>query len=610
LEYHFTVKASDYTKEYKVNGLSDGVVTDLEHLSIEFPNVLNSVEENMEADYARLEYYSERASGWTEIIGVTDIQTNVVFFGVDMEGLRNEGQYRLILPENAFILENGAAYSKEDTVEFTYQVPQGDFISVYPTAGSKVTELSKFEISFLQASKVTSKVSEFAPIELYLVPTDKDNAYVVEKIAPANVKTQDSTLIVTLAEPINYDHISQYELRIPAEAYELTTTKGITARDLALDYEVVLPDVQSVAPSDGAKVASLQEFEIRFNKATKATWNFSRFDRDNCPTLSSTATGSATSFDTLMVSAAENSLLLKLKSPISYVGTYTLTIPAGLYDKVGDNNSYGSLHFTYEVSATALTQAYELTPTGDTVHTLSPIVLTFPNVMKVDTVNLESDYIRVETEDKRGGYDEVLIDTIYTTANALYIAINDADIHTGHYAVTIPEGALLLDSVKNNAIADTLYFEVLVPEFTLTVSPSDTAAVAQVDTIALTVGGVDAVAFNTEGQYFTVLVGEEVYLADTAIVVDSTLNLVFNQPLTAAGEYTLYIPADVIEVNGIKVPEVTTVTFTIDPTLGIATVARDLRRTGIIYNLRGVRVERQSLTPGLYIIDGKKVQLR
>jgi hypothetical protein len=164
--------------------------------------------------------------------------------------------------------------------------------------------------------------------------------------------------------------------------------------------------------------------------------------------------------------------------------------------------------------------------------------------------------------------------------------------------------------VKNNAIADTLYFEVLVPEFTLTVSPSDTAAVAQVDTIALTVGGVDAVAFNTEGQYFTVLVGEEVYLADTAIVVDSTLNLVFNQPLTAAGEYTLYIPADVIEVNGIKVPEVTTVAFTIDPTLGIATVARDLRRTGIIYNLRGVRVERQSLTPGLYIIDGKKVQLR
>jgi hypothetical protein len=61
----------------------------------------------------------------------------------------------------------------------------------------------------------------------------------------------------------------------------------------------------------------------------------------------------------------------------------------------------------------------------------------------------------------------------------------------------------------------------------------------------------------------------------------------------------------------VKVPEVLTLTFNVDGTLsGINRILNDAAGSKTIYNLQGVKVDAKALTPGLYIINGKKVQLR
>jgi hypothetical protein len=273
---------------------------------------------------------------------------------------------------------------------------------------------------------------------------------------------------------------------------------------------------------------------------------------------------------------------------------------------------------------------YTIAPSSDSiVNDLSHIVVTFPNVLNVaanpnfDT-QTASDLLKLEYLTARNETAEAVLDTtIQNNQLIISVAANDL-LSEGEFDLTIPAGLLLLDGVENPAIADTFIYEILVPEVTISVTPDAETAVAKLDAIVLTVDGADEVSFNTTGQLFYIMSAEyAMYFAD-ATVEENQLILTFDPQNdfaegTAQGEvkdgtYTLYIPANVIVVNGVAMQDRLEYTIVVDSTNGVATginaIANDARAKGAIYDLRGIRITNKTLAPGLYLMDGKKVLVR
>jgi hypothetical protein len=590
----YTIVASDMTVEYTVAPEADeeGNVSTISPIVVKFPNATN-VEDNPNADYFTQYAFVETNSplaGWGEIPAEVQIQGNTLLFFLDDQD-KNEGEFRLTIPAGTYLVDG--VENTEIVETFNYVAPVQDYATIYPTAGSDVEELSTFTVTFPNATEVASAATEWVAPSLYFVSGE----YNVETVDVQNIAAEGNTLTITLAQATNV--LGDYELRIPGECY---TVDGEAGQDLAFSYTIVKPVAESIEPENNAEVETLESFTIKFNyvNETLAT----AFSREASPSLYSSATGSSTA---IMSANIEGDLMtFKLRAPISYIGEYTLSIPGASYTVDG---VYGTdVEFTYKVVASAKTQEYTIAPEGDTVHTISPIVVTFPNVLKVEANADATDYAKVETEG-RMGFDEIPVE-IETKNSQILFTLEEADIQNGRYALTIPAGTFLLDGVLNEEIKDTLTLEILVPNYTLTVTPTTFATISQIDTVTVTVGEVDDVDFLIEGQYFTLIGNDEVYFA-TASAEGATLTLVFDEAITAAGEYNLYIPAEVIKVNGVKVPEVLTLTFNVDGTLsGINRILNDAAGSKTIYNLQGVKVDAKALTPGLYIINGKKVQLR
>jgi hypothetical protein len=591
----YTIVASDKTLEYTVSPEADeeGNVSYISPIVVTFPNAAEVVD-NPNADYwtqyAFVEYNSPLA-GWGEI-GAPEIHfqgNTILFFLEDQDKI--EGEFRLTIPAGTYLVDG--VENTEIVKTFNYVAPVQDYATVYPTAGSEVEELSTFTVTFPNATEVASVATEWVAPSLYFVSGE----YNVETVDVQNIAAEGNTLTITLAQATNV--LGDYELRIPGESY---TVDGEAGQDLTFSYTIVKPVAESIEPENNAEVETLESFTIKFNyvNETLAT----AFSREASPSLYSSATGSSTAITSANIEG--DLMTFKLLAPISYIGEYTLSIPGASYTVDG---VYGTdVEFTYKVVASAKTQEYTIAPEGDTVHTISPIVVTFPNVLKVEANADATDYAKVETEG-RMGFDEIPVE-IETKNSQILFTLEEADIQNGRYALTIPAGTFLLDGVLNEEIKDTLTLEILVPNYTLTVTPTTFATISQIDTVTVTVGEVDDVDFLIEGQYFTLIGNDEVYFA-TASAEGATLTLVFDEAITAAGEYNLYIPAEVIKVNGVKVPEVLTLTFNVDGTLsGINRILNDAAGSKTIYNLQGVKVDAKALTPGLYIINGKKVQLR
>jgi hypothetical protein len=273
---------------------------------------------------------------------------------------------------------------------------------------------------------------------------------------------------------------------------------------------------------------------------------------------------------------------------------------------------------------------YTIAPSSDSiVNDLSHIVVTFPNVLHVaanpnfDT-QTASDLLKLEYLTARNETAEAVLDTtIQNNQLIISVAANDL-LSEGEFDLTIPAGLLLLDGVENPAIADTFIYEILVPEVTISVTPDAETAVNKLDAIVLTVDGADEVSFNTTGQLFYIMSDTYAMYSANATVEDNQLILIFDpndtylydeaQGEVKDGTYTLYIPANVIVVNGVAMQDRLEYTIVVDSTNGVATginaIANDARAKGAIYDLRGIRITNKTLAPGLYLMDGKKVLVR
>jgi uncharacterized protein YkwD len=308
-----------------------------------------------------------------------------------------------------------------------------------------------------------------------------------------------------------------------------------------------------------------------------------------------------------------NTISFKLEEQDQIDGEFRLTIPAGTYLLDGIENQEIVLNF---LQGELLT--HTVTPVVNskgTVNVISPIVVTYTNADTVED-NPNADYYLqyavVEYNSPRAGWGEIPA-VITLEGNAINFALEAQDQIDGEFRVTIPAGTYLVDGIENEEIVDTLVFANIQA---YTVTPTDTTAT--ISPIVVTFTNADEVIENPEADFFTypsvtytsAKAGEceaEIEVTESGNQISIAIS---EQDLASTGDFTLTIPAGAFLVDGVE-NEAIVVTITYAPeTTAIESILSDARKAGRIYNLQGVHVDAKAVTPGIYVIDGKKVMLR
>jgi hypothetical protein len=515
------------------------------------------------------------------------------------------GEYELRIPAGCYTVDGVAGDSivvkytvvaSEKTLEATV-TPEAD-------AEGNVSTISPIVVTFPNATKVEDNPNADYYTQYAKVEYNSPRAGLGE--IPAEIQIQSNTILFFLEEGDQIE--GQFVITIPAGTYLIDGTENLEIVD-TLNYVKPAQDYVTVNPAEG-EVEGLQSFTLTFNNATEVA---AAFSREAYPVLYNVTEGH-NEFSWTSAVVEGNTLTLTTNAPVVYMGEYELRIPGASYTV--DTVAGQDLVLKYTVVASEKTQEYTLA--NDTVHTM-PLVVTFPNVKSVvlnDSLSFSDPYIKVAQAGDTEG--EAEIETS-TSSNQLLINVAAADLVNGEFTLTIPAGTLWLDGVANTEIVENFTYELLVPDYTLVVTPSDSTTLSAIDVITVNVEGVDEVTLDVSSIYFLVLQSDSLtYLATAAINEEDSTQLVITvidgdtgdpTSITTPGEYTLYINANVITVNGVKVPTVTEIKFTVGVPTGISRILGDAAVKNI-YNLRGVKVDAKTLTPGIYVIDGKKVQLR
>jgi hypothetical protein len=515
------------------------------------------------------------------------------------------GEYELRIPAGCYTVDGVAGDSivvkytvvaSEKTLEATV-TPEAD-------AEGNVSTISPIVVTFPNATKVEDNPNADYYTQYAKVEYNSPRAGLGE--IPAEIQIQSNTILFFLEEGDQIE--GQFVITIPAGTYLIDGTENLEIVD-TLNYVKPAQDYVTVNPAEG-EVEGLQSFTLTFNNATEVA---AAFSREAYPVLYN-VTEDHNEFSFMSATVDGNKLTLTTNAPVVYMGEYELRIPGASYTV--DTVAGQDLVLKYTVVASEKTQEYTLA--NDTVHTM-PLVVTFPNVKSVvlnDSLSFSDPYIKVAQAGDTEG--EAEIETS-TSSNQLLINVAAADLVNGEFTLTIPAGTLWLDGVANTEIVENFTYELLVPDYTLVVTPSDSTTLSAIDVITVNVEGVDEVTFDLSSVSLLVLQSDSLtYFATVAINEEDSTQLVITvidsdtedpTSITTPGEYTLYINANVITVNGVKVPTVTEIKFTVGVPTGISRILGDAAVKNI-YNLRGVKVDAKTLTPGIYVIDGKKVQLR
>lgn len=308
------------------------------------------------------------------------------------------------------------------------------------------------------------------------------------------------------------------------------------------------------------------------------------------------------------------------ENEITTKGTYTVTIPKGAI-LLDQRSSFADIVLTYNVAPAI--DVVTISPDSSSVNavtSLKEFVLTWPEETLVNdnggTITLYS------------AADRSVVTTATTSwgdaDNQLKVTLKDEITAAGNYTLVIPAGAVSLgEDYRDCAEHSFFYFiEEDAAEEEVTSDPADGATVTSLSTITLTWPNETTVGltYNTE-------VGDAV-LKDAngntyEIKVDlgeawNTIVVTLTDEITAAGTYTLSIPAGYVNLGEWGDREAAAHTFTyIIGTTGINGIAADAQGRYTVYNVAGMRIKSadnaaalKNLKPGLYIINGKKVAVK
>lgn len=308
---------------------------------------------------------------------------------------------------------------------------------------------------------------------------------------------------------------------------------------------------------------------------------------------------------------------------------------------------YSSLQFSYEVHVESNYKELTVTPaSGSTVEEISEFELSFdgmavgPNYsysgdQKVTLYTLagmktvyefSADDIEVVSEQK--GVDDSG-QPIYDEITKVVLKVNPVVTDPEAYVLIIPENYFIIGSefstYGNQLYTGTYYIGGEPTEgVELTVTPEG-GEVTNLTSIEITAPNIeDANCMGDEDITITDANDEVVYsitpfeLSDASFDWDTWtfLGFVLEPNITEAGVYTLHIPAEFFVFSDDSTSAALEVVYTLT-TSGITSVAVEKADSYTVYSLSGVLVLKSAdvnalstLTPGIYVINGKKVLVK
>jgi hypothetical protein len=288
-------------------------------------------------------------------------------------------------------------------------------------------------------------------------------------------------------------------------------------------------------------------------------------------------------------------------------GEFRVTIPAGTYLVDGEESPEVVFTFNY-----VNLNDYTVEVSNDSV------IVTFTNVEKVewseDLTALPT--LTYDISDQLTDWGAAIKTTV--KGNQVIFKIADADFKAVEYTLTIPAGTFELNGVANEEIVETIDLTEPVDVLAYTVTPTPNDTTATISPIVVTFTNATEVVDNPDADYWTQYAYVEYNsprggwgeIGFEPIVEGNTVSFKIDDQDLIAGEFRLTIPAGTYLVDGVENEEIV-VTIIYEPAAtAIEGIQNDARKAGIIYNLRGVRVDAKAVTPGVYVIDGKKVMLR
>ena len=324
--------------------------------------------------------------------------------------------------------------------------------------------------------------------------------------------------------------------------------------------------------------------------------------------------------------------------PITVPGVYTLRIANGVfYDyemaetSDNENDPYPTHHditATYVVTAADVPSnpmlEFESDPfDGSVVEEISVIEMAFPDAAEgielagtIDDINLLSGTLFVA---------EVTAADI--DAEAVTITLSETVTEPGVYTLVIPEGtfkAVGTDFVNEEILLDIeIEGEIVIGENKMNVyavDPADGSTVDKLDRIDISFTEV-ADGIDQYGSFNALTItrdGAPVTLPYQMIIGGSNyevLSIVFNEPVTEAGEYVITVPAETVRdytTSGDEVhtnPEIV-LHYTVSLGSGVSSIEAVSGDSTVVYDLSGRAMRADRLDAGLYIMNGKKIVIR
>ncbi len=368
--------------------------------------------------------------------------------------------------------------------------------------------------------------------------------YVGSVLNKASFAVDGKVLTITMDKEITTP--GEYALHIP----QGVITRKISGEDVICDGEIVFtvkaPGLEVVKVTPDKPVWSLKNITVKYSDEISGVYN--EADPSKIYVGSSENTAS--------FSVNGNELAITLDKELKIAGEYALFIPAGLITRKVDGSDVvcdGEIEFTIRDIADKVTaEVVSVTP-DEPVQSLQTIVVEYDedivgeyNPNRVSQIYVDS--LRTSTLPLNVNNASFVVDK-----NILTITLNNAITAPGEYMLYIPEGLI---TCKSNGESVVCNGEIKFTVMDMSVDPLEVVAVMPDNVVeslqTMSVEYSDDIAgVYDAANALKIYVGSISNTASFA-VEGRVLTIVLDNPITATGEYPLYIPQGLVarKLNG------------------------------------------------------------
>lgn len=395
----------------------------------------------------------------------------------------------------------------------------------------------------------------------------------------------------------------------------------------------------AVSPETGETVKTLEEIELTFDENVVINPNVTNEITAFCLAARQSIKGTA---DVDMLDSKK--VIITFEKPITastegQTDEYYVDIPEGLIGNAdfaaseytsGKANPMLSYTYTVGEESTEPDKVVADPADGSTVKSLKRVVLEFADATDVGPAY--DDNLKIEVRNEAG--DVVCeatsdVDMSIEEYNKIPVDLNQEITADGVYTIHIPAGFYLLNEGVKESSEITLTYAVgnAVIQKAVEADPADGSTVTSLKDITLTWTKEESVGQNydtDEPITVTDAKGETVATVsnNTGINFGQEFNqmvITLDQAITAAGTYTVHVPAAKFALGdeGDRNSEAFTLTYYIGTSDGINTAVSAQAGVWNVYTVGGVKImtttdkaQLSSLGKGLYIINGKKVMVK